>query len=432
MTGGISLLRIEQKNRAVMGSTGAIDFDVVIRGGGPLACAIARDAVGRGLRVLLSTDSDFGGDLRQHIVSCGLSLLPDHQSAPNEETAILQRICPQIKSNEALPKNDNRIRLFKAKELPKQNLPCGSIANRFALLNARDATERGAVLYPHSTLSVEKHDDTTWLASVSCADGQELISVSARVYINTIPKTASSTPQFSRVATFKRSTMLDNFAKRRGSSVHFAFEADGNTTDVGLISSREPTKDELIEHAHKIGVHGQPIWMSEPFSPITQDAKLSIKHAPVQFDMSDTAPSGWRKLAEDVVAEIAPYAQMIGKRWTAFATLPGGDFEPALRENLLAELQRSHPGIDTVAMDRMFSSYGTECSKIFGPKGDLGEHFGAGLFEAEVEWLVSQEWAHSANDILWRRTLLGMHFTADQTACLSDWMDRTKSQRTAN
>lgn len=82
MTRRISL--IFSAKRQVGGSVGckSADFDVVIRGGGPLACAIARDAVGRGLRVLLSTSDDFGGDIRQHIVSCGVSLLPDHQNAP--------------------------------------------------------------------------------------------------------------------------------------------------------------------------------------------------------------------------------------------------------------------------------------------------------------------------------------------------------------
>ena len=412
-----------------MGKTGAIDFDVVIRGGGPLACAIARDAVGRGLRVLLSTEDDFGGDLRQHIVSCGLSLLPDHQSAPSEETAILQRICPQIKTTNGSLTPDKRISFFKTNEAPKPNLPCGSIANRFALLNARDAMERGAVLYPHSNLDVQRLDDTIWQASVQSKDGKDLIAVHARVYINTTASESTAAERFARVATFKRSGVFDSSAKRRGDTVYFAFEADGDATDVGLVAAEAPSKDDLIAYAHKIGVHGQPIWVSEPFSPSTQEAKLSIRPAPAQFDIPDTSPSGWRKLAEDVVAEIAPFAQMIGKQWTAFATLPGGDFEPALRDTLLSELQRSHPSIDTGAMDRMFSSYGTECHQIFAEKDDLGEHFGEGLFEAEVKWLVAREWAHSANDILWRRTLLGIRFTEDQIAGLADWMARDQKQR---
>lgn len=412
-----------------MGNTGKSDFDVVIRGGGPLACAIARDATGRGLRVLLSTQDDFGGDLRQHIVSCGLSLLPDHQSAPSEETSIMQRIYPQLKTTGGQPSQDKRIRFFKPKDAGKPNLPCGSLANRFALLNARDATERGAMLFPQSQLTVEKQDDTTWAASVTTNDGADLISVTARVYIDTIPIPQETPTRFARVATFRRPNTLESFAKRRGDTVHFAFEADGDAADVGLITPHTPTAEDLIAQAHKIGVHGQPIWVSEPFAPNTQTARLSIKRAPARFDIPDTAPSGWRKQAEDVVAEIAPFAQMIGKRWTAFATLPGGDFEPALRDTLLSDLQNSHPNIDTRAMDRMFSNYGTECHRIFGEKGDLGEHFGAGLFEAEVEWLVSQEWAHTANDILWRRTLLGMHFTEDQTAGLSNWIARAQKQR---
>lgn len=398
------------------------DFDVVIRGGGPLACAIARDAVGRGLRVLLSTQDDFGGDIRQHIVSCGLSLLPDHQSAPLEETTVMQRVCPQIKTKGNTPSPDTGISFFKPKDDPKPNLPCGSIANRFALLNARDAQERGAQLFSQSNLDVQKQSDTSWSATVTSQDGAHLTSVSARVYIDTIPKLEDARVRFARVATFKRAADFDGFARKRGDAVQFAFEADGDAIDVGLVSPVKPTGQDLVDFAHKHGIHGKPIWVSKSFAPILQQPKLSISQGPTQFDISDTTPSGWRKLAEDVVAEIAPFAQMIGKRWTAFATLPGGDFEPSLRETLLSELQRSHPGIDTAAMERMFSSYGTECRAIFGTKNDLGQHFGAGLFEAEVKWLVSKEWANCANDILWRRTLLGMQFTDAQTAGLNDWM----------
>ena len=415
-----------------MGKSDMNEFDVVIRGGGPLACAIARDAVGRGLRVLLSSQGDFGGDLRQHIVSCGLSLLPDQEDIPNEETAIMQRICPQLKTSATQATKDTRIRLFKSKEQPRVTLPCGSIANRFALLNARDATERGAHLYPQSQLDIQKYEDTKWLATVTSNDGAVLASVSARVYINTIPAASDASIGWARVATFDRPKTLENFAKRRGESIQFAFEGAGDTADIGIIAPHKPSTEEVGELARKIGVHGQPIWVSEAFTPNVQLAQLTINHGPTQFDIPDRAPSGWRKQAEEVVAEIAPFAQMIGKRWTAFSTLPGGDFEPALRETLLAELRNSHPNIDTNAMERMFSSYGTECHRIFGAKGDLGEHFGAGLFEAEVEWLVSQEWAQTANDILWRRTLLGMHFTEDQTEGLSAWMLRAQKQHIVN
>ncbi|WGI21965.1 glycerol-3-phosphate dehydrogenase C-terminal domain-containing protein [Amylibacter sp. IMCC11727] len=405
-----------------MSSFSNADFDVVIRGGGPLACAIARDAVGRGLRVLLSTDDDFGGDLRQHIVSCGLSLLPDYDDAQHDEATVMQRICPQIKTKLKPTAPDNRIRFFGPKETVKPNLPCGSVANRFALLNARDATERGARLYSNSTLDVQKQSDTSWTATVSTLNGDPITTVNARVYIDTLPKLQDAKPRFARVATFKRASDVDDFARTRGDSVHFAFEAVGNATDVGLITPHDPSEQDLIEMAHRMGIHGTPIWVSDSFSPKLEQAKLSISSAPTQFNIADTAPSGWRKLAEDVVAEIAPFAQMIGKRWTAFAKLPGGDFEPALRETLLADLQKTHPNIDTDAMDRMFSNYGTECYEILASTDDLGHHFGAGLFEAEVNWLVSQEWANTANDVLWRRTLLGMHFTDAQTEGLNKWM----------
>ena len=78
------------------------------------------------------------------------------------------------------------------------------------------------------------------------------------------------------MGTFKRSGNFDEFARKRGDTVQFAFEADGDAIDVGLISSDDVTVENLIDFAHKHGIHGKPIWVSESFTPILQQPKLSI------------------------------------------------------------------------------------------------------------------------------------------------------------
>jgi glycerol-3-phosphate dehydrogenase len=70
-------------------------------------------------------------------------------------------------------------------------------------------------------------------------------------------------------------------------------------------------------------------------------------------------------------------------------------------------------------------AYGTEARAILGAArspGDLGRDFGATLTEAEVRWLMAREYARSAEDVLWRRTKLGLRTTADEAQALDDWM----------
>ena len=104
--------------------------------------------------------------------------------------------------------------------------------------------------------------------------------------------------------------------------------------------------------------------------------------------------------------------------------LPGGDLFPAYVEWLRA-LSAWMPG---PLIDRMSKAYGTRLEDLLGSAAglaDLGRHFGAGLYEAEVRWLVEREFARTADDVLWRRTKLGLRFTANETAALDAWLRRS-------
>lgn len=133
----------------------------------------------------------------------------------------------------------------------------------------------------------------------------------------------------------------------------------------------------------------------------------------------------YRLLAEQVLAKLAAYFPKAGRPWTRGAVLPGGDFPFDGRVTLSNEIARNFPflGPDTAA--RLARSYGTLSRTILAGAAhmeDLGIHFGAGLTEREVRYQLSNEWAVTADDILWRRTKLGLRLNAEEKRRLTEWL----------
>jgi len=113
-----------------------------------------------------------------------------------------------------------------------------------------------------------------------------------------------------------------------------------------------------------------------------------------------------------------------GRRSTGWMMLPGGDLYPAYVD-WLRELTGWMP---LTMVDRLSKAYGTRLKDLLGDArglSDLGRHFGAGLYEAEVRWLTTREFARTADDILWRRTKLGLRFTPAQTEALAAYLRRS-------
>ena len=105
----------------------------------------------------------------------------------------------------------------------------------------------------------------------------------------------------------------------------------------------------------------------------------------------------------------------IGGPWTARAPLPGGAYHRREAAAKLAALRTAHPFLTEAWAKRLLRSYGTEAESILaGAKtvADLGEDFGATLTEAEVRFLVRNEFARTSEDVLWRRTKLGLRIDA--------------------
>ncbi len=117
--------------------------------------------------------------------------------------------------------------------------------------------------------------------------------------------------------------------------------------------------------------------------------------------------------------------------WTADANLPGGDFPVDGFDALVARYGRTWSFVDRAVMIRMVRAYGTDTAKILVDADyleDLGQNFGAGLFECEIQWLVEKEFARTAEDVLWRRSKLGLHMTVTERASVQSWFDNLSSK----
>lgn len=131
----------------------------------------------------------------------------------------------------------------------------------------------------------------------------------------------------------------------------------------------------------------------------------------------------YRLLAEAATDAIKPYFSAMTPRWTKKLILPGGHFDsPAA---LTAQLQQRYPWLESNLLQRYIRSYGNLCECFLSgaeSMTDLGRDFGAGLTISEVNYLIAEEWAGSAADILWRRTKLGLVFTEQQTLDLAQYV----------
>jgi glycerol-3-phosphate dehydrogenase len=96
--------------------------------------------------------------------------------------------------------------------------------------------------------------------------------------------------------------------------------------------------------------------------------------------------------------------------WTGNVPLPGGDIAGRI-EDFIPACARKYPFLDNATLRRLVCAYGTRINNVLSEArgaAELGKSFGGGLSEAELRYLVQHEWARTANDVLWRRTKLGL------------------------
>ena len=132
----------------------------------------------------------------------------------------------------------------------------------------------------------------------------------------------------------------------------------------------------------------------------------------------------YRKLAEHALERLAPLLDCHAGPWTEKAALPGGDLPNADFDRFLSGFIAAHPWLPASLATRLARAYGSRAEKILAGRNglnDLGQNLGGDLYEAELDYLVAEEWVLAPEDVLWRRSKLGLHLDDAATAKVHDW-----------
>ena len=182
------------------------------------------------------------------------------------------------------------------------------------------------------------------------------------------------------------------------------------------------------------------VWSYAGVRPLYDDGASEAKAATRDYVFELDTPGGapllsiyggkittYRRLAEEALERLSPYLHSAKAKegWTATAALPGGDMDVSAVVALTAELMREHPYLAHAHANGLAHAYGTRATKLLGNSksmSDLGKCFGDTLTEAEVRYLMTNEWAVTAEDVVWRRSKLGLRLTPSDISALDDWM----------
>ncbi|NIR98960.1 MAG: glycerol-3-phosphate dehydrogenase, partial [Gammaproteobacteria bacterium] len=181
------------------------------------------------------------------------------------------------------------------------------------------------------------------------------------------------------------------------------------------------------------------VWSFAGVRPLYDDAQSDPSAVSREYELAVDAPPGtapllsviggkitaYRQVAEHALRLLAPHFPHLGAAWTAHAPLPGGSMAAERLEAYVERLTAAHDWLDAELAWRWVRAYGTRVERLLDDVADrdaLGHHFGGGLFEREVQYLRAQEWARTAEDILWRRSKLGLFLTAAEQQGLAQWL----------
>jgi glycerol-3-phosphate dehydrogenase len=184
------------------------------------------------------------------------------------------------------------------------------------------------------------------------------------------------------------------------------------------------------------------VWTYSGVRPLYDDGASKAQEATRDYVLKIDANNGdapllnvfggklttYRRLSEHALEKIAGAIGAKGAPWTANSVLPGGNFPANGYEAEVAKLKNRYPFLAERHARRLVRLYGTLAVSLLGEidrAEGLGRHFGADLYEVEVQWLIGQEWARRAEDVLWRRTKLGLKLTQAEAAGLEEYMRET-------
>ncbi|MBX2856303.1 MAG: glycerol-3-phosphate dehydrogenase [Rhodobacteraceae bacterium] len=342
--------------------------------------------------------------------------------------------------------------------------------SRLVVLNARDAADKGANIRTRTRCETAEREGGLWRLSLRDIETGETSTLRARALVN------AGGPWVEEVIRNRvRMNTSDKIRLVRGSHIvtkklyehdrAYIFQnGDGRIlfaipyeTDFTLIGTTDadhqddpgaavctPEERDYMcaaasEYFAKLITADDVVWSYAGVRPLYDDGAESASAATRDYvlkveDTDGAAPllnifggkiTTYRRLAEAAVAKLLPYFPKVGTPWTADAPLPGGGFPHDGVERLVTELRTAHPFLDQRWALRLVRAYGVQAAEMLtgaAREADLGRRFGWNLTEREVVWLMEREWARTADDVLWRRSKIGLRLSGDEVADLDGWM----------
>lgn len=336
---------------------------------------------------------------------------------------------------------------------------------RLVVLNALDAAERGAEVLTRTAVTGLARRADGWTATLS--NGR---SIDARVVVNAagpwvddVAALATQGRAQQRVRLVKGSHIIVA-RKHDGDHAYLFQQADGRvvfaipyerdytligTTDVPFHGDRDRVVISPEETSYLCAAASE--YFREPVRPqdviatfagvrpLYDDQSASnstvTRDYVFELDAEIGAPllsiyggkiTTYRKLAEHALERLAPHLPM-GRAWTRGTPLPGGEIGCDF-QHFAVSLRVERPWLPAPMAWRLARAYGTRAGALLGiatSLADLGQHFGGDLYEAELRYLRDAEFARSAEDVLWRRTKLGLHLPAATEAAIEQWFAAT-------
>ena len=338
--------------------------------------------------------------------------------------------------------------------------------SRLVVLNARDAEARGAEILTRTRVTHAERQGNLWQVTTQGPDGTQTRHARALInaggpWVESVIRDIAHIPSTEGVRLVRGSHIVvpklyDHdrcyFFQGTDGRIIFAipYEQDFTligTTDMdhkgapGEARCTDQERDYLCAFASQYFARpvtpDQVVWTYSGVRPLYNDGAKSATAATRDYVLSlndQGAPllnvfggkiTTYRRLAESALTKLAPFFPQAAGNWTARVPLPGGDFPVDGVDALIAKLQAAYLFLSPRDAGRLVRTYGTDAFDLLGPAkslADLGQDFGGGLTQAEVNWLVRNEYAQSAQDILWRRTKLGLHMNDEQVRALDDFV----------
>lgn len=492
-------------------------FDLLVIGGGINGAGIARDAAGRGLRVLLCEKDDLAAHTSSastKLIHGGLRYLEQYQFRLVRESLIerevLLRAAPHIiwPLRFILPYDKGlrpawllRLGLFIYDHLGgRKMLPPTTRADlsapphagllserlkfgfeysdcwvddaRLVVLNAVDAANHGASIRTQTKCSSLHRQDNFWRATLTTIDKNtyhveaSAVINAAGAWVEDIAKFNTERKSSAGVRLVKGShivvdSLYDHdhcyIFQNADERVIFAIPYQQNftligTTDLSYEGERNAVSisDEEIDYLcaaaseyfkepvsrHQVrstysGLRALFDDDAETNSKITRDYVLDLdapEGAAPMLSVFGGKITTYRKLAEHALERLEPFfdnRSFLGP-WTSSAPLPGGELPGGDFSAFFRDFKADYPWTPHSILLRLARSYGSKAPEVLGAATSLqqlGVHFGAGLYESEVTYLARSEFAKTPDDILWRRTKLGLKLTEDEVQKLADWFN---------